>query len=104
MAVYIVFPFALSHQWQKCHHFEHFGQHRRIYENNKKKHLLGIDTDPDLPDPFLHALDADTDPDPAKWCESDAILAGSGSTTLCIKIFLASLALCNRVPAILLMV
>jgi hypothetical protein len=35
--------------------------------------LLGIDTDPDLPDPDRHALEADTGTDlyPAKWCGSD---------------------------------
>jgi hypothetical protein len=32
-------------------------------------HLLGIDTDPDPPDPDLHALDAVPDPDPRSTLE-----------------------------------
>jgi hypothetical protein len=32
----------------------------------KKIYVLGIDTDPDRPDPDRHALDAYPDPDPAK--------------------------------------
>jgi hypothetical protein len=35
--------------------------------------LLGIDTDPDRPDPDQHALDADPYPDPAKLCGSQPI-------------------------------
>jgi hypothetical protein len=56
----------LSHLGQMCHVFKCFGQ---IYINqNKKIHALRIDTDPDLPYPDWHALDADPDPvpDPAK--------------------------------------
>ncbi len=36
-------------------------------------HLLGLDNDSDRLDPDRHALDADPDPDPAKWCGSDPI-------------------------------
>ncbi len=28
------------------------------------KNLIGIDNDPDLPDPYQHVLDANPDPDP----------------------------------------
>jgi hypothetical protein len=31
-----------------------------------KRHVFGIDTDRDWPDPDRQALDADLDPDPAK--------------------------------------
>jgi hypothetical protein len=33
-------------------------------------HGLGIDTDPDRPNLDWHAMDADPDPDPTKWCGS----------------------------------
>jgi hypothetical protein len=33
---------------------------------NYMNHMLGIDTDPDRPDPDQNALDAGPDPDPAK--------------------------------------
>jgi hypothetical protein len=32
----------------------------------KKIHVLGIDIDPDRPDPHHHAMNADPDPDQAK--------------------------------------
>jgi hypothetical protein len=39
-------------------------------KKSKKIHVLGIDNDPDRPDPNRHAFDADPDPDanPAKLC------------------------------------
>ncbi len=35
--------------------------------------MFGIDSDPDRPEPDRHALDADPDQDPAKWCGTDPI-------------------------------
>jgi hypothetical protein len=43
-----------------------------------EKTLKFVDTDPDRPDPDLHALDADPVPDPA----NDADPTRSGSTAL----------------------
>ncbi len=43
-------------------------------EKNQKIDVIGIDTDPDQPNPDRHALDADPHPDEDQ--------TGSGSTTL----------------------
>jgi hypothetical protein len=56
-------------------------------EKNKKKHLLAIDTDLDLPYPVRHALNADTNPDQAKMVRIRPDPAASGSTTLYVSTF-----------------
>ncbi len=56
--------FFFSHQRQMCHDFMYFEQ--IFMKKYKKSHVLGIDSDPDRPDPDRHALDADPDTDPAK--------------------------------------
>jgi hypothetical protein len=43
--------------------FQYFEPHIKIYQ---LFHLLGTDTDPDRPDPDLHALDAGPVLDPSK--------------------------------------
>ncbi len=72
--------FYLSHQGQRCHVFQYFRQHIDIFWNTGNNFLssllpLGINTDPEPPDPDQHALDADPsqDPNPTKWCGSDPI-------------------------------
>jgi hypothetical protein len=68
--------FFLTHKWQRRHNFKYFGIWtayilKFFLEKSKKIHVLGIDTDPDGLDLDRHALDADSDPDPAKLCKSD---------------------------------
>jgi hypothetical protein len=41
----------LSLKWQMWHNFKYFGQHIEISGKKLKLHVLGIDTDPDRPDP-----------------------------------------------------
>jgi hypothetical protein len=55
------FPvFCLSHQCQRCHNFQYFGQHIETI------HSPVIDTDPDRPDPDPDPQTLDANPDPEK--------------------------------------
>ncbi len=63
--------FYFSHQCHRCHgchNFQYFEQHIEIFLKKYFLHMVEMDTDPDQ-----QALDAYSDPDPAKWCQSDRI-------------------------------
>jgi hypothetical protein len=49
--------------------------------------VLGIDTDPDWPNPDRYALDADHYPDPAKLCGSDLIRLRIRIHSTCIFLY-----------------
>jgi hypothetical protein len=55
-----------------CQDLKYFEQHSEIFFRKKvKTPVLGIDTDPNRPDPDRHALDAN--PNQYKWCRSNPI-------------------------------
>jgi hypothetical protein len=60
-----------------CHNFQYFAEHIDIFWKYfilpQLFHLLGIDTDPDRPDPDCQALYAAPDQDPAMRIRPDPI-------------------------------
>ncbi len=88
--------FFISHQWQRCHNFAHFGQHIRILWKRIKKNIclqsipiwicrIPFDM-PWMPIPIRIRQ---------KWCGSDLIRPHPDPQHCMCQHFIASLALCN---------